>query len=111
MFTLKKRLILGAVYLDFPGDLLGRTTSGEEVENPLPVPEPPKSCAELSDIARAVELLKSAKRPLLVVGKGAAYSRAEKTVNQFVKVTNIPVSLFPYVVRVLFSYSYGLTYQ
>lgn len=83
--------MIGAVYLDFPGDLLGRTTSGEDLENPLPVPEPPKSCAELSDVKRAVELLKSAKRPLLIVGKGAAYSHAEKIINHFVDVTNIPV--------------------
>lgn len=59
------------------------------------MPEPPKSCAELSDIMRAVDLLKSAKRPLLVVGKGAAYSRAEKIINQFVQMTNIPVLATP----------------
>ena len=73
--------------------MLGRAESGEEIENPLPLPEPPKSCAELSDIMRAVDLLKSAKRPLLVVGKGAAYSRAEKVINQFVQMTNIPVTI------------------
>lgn len=72
--------------------MLGRTESGEEIENPLPLPEPPKSCAELSDIMRAVDLLKSAQRPLLVVGKGAAYARAEEIINQFVKMTNIPVT-------------------
>ena len=72
--------------------MLGRTESGEEIENPLPLPDPPKSCAELSDIKRAVDLLKSAQRPLLVVGKGAAYSRAEGIINQFVKMTNIPVT-------------------
>ena len=77
--------------MDFPGDLLACTESGEEIENPLPLPEPPKSCAELCDIKRAVELLKFAQRPLLVVGKGAAYSHAEEIINQFVKMTNIPV--------------------
>ena len=77
---------------DFPGHLLGRTESGEEIENPLPLPDPSKSCAELSDKKRAVDLLKSAQRPLLVVGKGAAYSRAEGIINQFVKMTNIPVT-------------------
>lgn len=84
-------LYLGAVYLDFPGDMLGRTASEEALEKPLPIPDPPKSCAELSDINRAIDLLKSAKRPLLVVGKGAAYSRAEDIINQFVQETNIPV--------------------
>ena len=83
----------GAVYLDFPGDLLGRSTSEESaLENPLPVPEPPRSLANPVDVKRAIELLRSAERPLLIVGKGAAYSRAEDIVNQFVRATNIPVS-------------------
>ncbi len=80
--------------MDFPGDLLGRTAEeGVVIEEPLSLPEPPKSCAELGDIKKAVQLLRSAKRPLLVVGKGAAYSRAEEVVNQFVQLTNIPVRI------------------
>lgn len=71
--------------------MLGRTTTEEEIEKTSPIPEPPKSCAELGDIIRAVDLLKTAKRPLLVVGKGAAYSRAEEVINNFVQLTNIPV--------------------
>ena len=82
--------------MDFPGDLLGREApEGLPIEAPLPLPEPPKSCAEIGDIKRAVELLRTAKRPLLVVGKGAAYSRAEDVVNQFVQLTNIPVLATP----------------
>lgn len=81
--------------MDFPGDLLGRSTeSTGEIENPLPLPDPPKSCAEERDVLRAVELLKGAQRPLVVVGKGAAYSRAENVINEFVQLTNIPVKLF-----------------
>lgn len=82
----------GATYLDFPGDLLARGTSEEAaIDNPLPVPEPPRSFADPLDIKKVIDLLKSAERPLLVVGKGAAYSRAEDVVNQFVRATNIPV--------------------
>lgn len=96
MNNLNAFFVVGAVYLDFPGDLLGRTvTDGMIIEAPLSLPPPPRSCAELKDIKRAVELLRSAQRPLLVVGKGAAYARAEDVVNQFVQMTNIPVIYFP----------------
>lgn len=38
----------------------------------------------------ALELLRQAKRPLMVVGKGAAMARAEEEVREFVKKTDIP---------------------
>ena len=82
--------------MDFPGDLLGRILpEGETLESPLALPEPPKSCSDPADIKRAVDLLKTAQRPLLIVGKGAAYAHAENVVNEFVKQTNIPVLASP----------------
>jgi len=82
--------------LDFPGDLLGRILpEGETLESPLALPEPPKSCSDPADIKRAVDLLKTAQRPLLIVGKGAAYAHAEDVVNEFVKQTNIPILASP----------------
>jgi len=85
----------GAAYLDFPGDMLGRSIPEEEIESPLPLLEPPKSCAQSSEIQRAVELLQSAQRPLMIIGKGAAYSRSEDVINQFAEMTNIPVLATP----------------
>ena len=43
-----------------------------------------------ADVAKAVDLLLAAERPLLVVGKGAAYARAEKEALEFVETTGIP---------------------
>jgi thiamine pyrophosphate-dependent acetolactate synthase large subunit-like protein len=40
--------------------------------------EVPKYLPPHSDLQKAIDLLKSAKRPLLIVGKGAAYSGASK---------------------------------
>lgn len=85
----------GAAYLDFPGDMLNRSIEEDEIESPLPLLEPPRSCAEPGEIQRAVELLCSAQRPLMIVGKGAAYARSENVINQFVKMTNIPVLATP----------------
>lgn len=83
--------------MDFPGDLLGSILpEGAALESPLALPEPPKVYSDPADVKRAVDLLKTAQRPLLIVGKGAAYAHAENIVNEFVKQTNIPVQLIYY---------------
>jgi thiamine pyrophosphate-dependent acetolactate synthase large subunit-like protein len=43
---------------------------------------PARPTARVHSVADAVRLLKAAQRPLLIVGKGAAYSGAEKEVQQ-----------------------------
>ena len=39
---------------------------------------------------RAVDLLKSAKRPLIILGKGAAYAQCDDTVREFVEASGAP---------------------
>ena len=46
--------------------------------------------AEPSEIGRALEALRNAKSPLVIVGKGAAYSRAEHEIKKFIEATNLP---------------------
>lgn len=58
----------GASYLDFPGDLLNTSVPESQVEYVPKLPSPPVSLAPQEQIARAVDLLKSAKNPLVVVG-------------------------------------------
>merc|ERR1712216_918684 len=70
----------GAVYLDFPGDVLREKVSVADVKFPPRCPEPSRVPADHSAVQSAVELLKKAERPLAIVGKGAAYSRAEAEV-------------------------------
>ncbi len=53
-------------------------------------PDPPKSLADPNKINNAIELIVNAKNPLIIVGKGAAYSRAENEIKKFVEKTNIP---------------------
>ncbi|WP_353951766.1 3D-(3,5/4)-trihydroxycyclohexane-1,2-dione acylhydrolase (decyclizing) [Knoellia sp. S7-12] len=50
-----------------------------------PVPEP-------AALARAVELIRSAKRPLIVAGGGVIYSEASEELRAFATATGIPVS-------------------
>jgi 3D-(3,5/4)-trihydroxycyclohexane-1,2-dione acylhydrolase (decyclizing) len=52
---------------------------------PRPVPEP-------AALARAVELVRSAERPLLVAGGGVHYSEATDALRRFAEATGIPVA-------------------
>src|SRR5678815_2168318 len=43
-----------------------------------------------ASIKRALEVLKSAKRPLIILGKGASYAQADDTIKAFVEKTGVP---------------------
>jgi 2-hydroxyacyl-CoA lyase 1 len=80
----------GPVYLDMPGDIIGAKIDEDTVTQRDPVPGPPRTLADPDAVERAVETLKSAERPLVIVGKGAAYSRAEDEVREFIESTQLP---------------------
>ena len=82
----------GGVYLDLPAKLFSQaidaavgTASLIEVVDPAPkqIPGP-------DAVRRALDLLKSAKRPLILLGKGAAYARADAEVRALVERSGIP---------------------
>ena len=80
----------GAVYLDFPNDLISDRIAADQIEMPPHCPEPPRPCAEPEAIQRTLDILKSAQRPLVIIGKGAAYARAEDQVRTFIDKTKLP---------------------
>ena len=82
----------GGVYLDLPAKVFPQTIDAEvgrksliKVVDPaprqIPAPEP---------VQRALELLKNAKRPLIILGKGAAYAQADAEIRALVEKTGIP---------------------
>lgn len=82
----------GAVYLDFPDDTVGQTLQDSQAEADLWTatdPAPAMPPAEGS-IQAAAELLASASKPLIVLGKGAALAQAEHEVAEFIGKTDIP---------------------
>eukprot|EP01089_Gocevia_fonbrunei_P018174 TRINITY_DN6089_c0_g1_i1.p1 TRINITY_DN6089_c0_g1~~TRINITY_DN6089_c0_g1_i1.p1 ORF type:complete len:571 (+),score=137.21 TRINITY_DN6089_c0_g1_i1:58-1770(+) len=79
----------GAVYLELPGDIISGTISENQLTFPSYVP-PPITLADPANIIEALNLLSSAKRPLVIFGKGASYSRAENEALQFIEQTGIP---------------------
>ncbi len=80
----------GAVYLDFPDDFLSKQVEEEGIAYPERCPDPPRIPADPSDVERAIETLRGAERPLVIIGKGAAYARAEEEVRAFIEATQLP---------------------
>ncbi len=80
----------GASYLDLPNDLIVGKIEEGEVAWPARCADPPAAQADPVAIERALDLLRSAERPLVIVGKGAAYARAEQEVRDFIETTRLP---------------------
>ncbi len=85
----------GAVYLDLPNDVITARAEEDSIEFKPRCPEPPRTLADPEAVGRALELLASAERPLVVVGKGAAYARAEHEVRAFIEHTRLPFLASP----------------
>jgi 2-hydroxyacyl-CoA lyase 1 len=85
----------GPVYLDLPADMISGTVDESIVEIPEPHTEPARPLAEPDKVKQALEVLKGAERPLLIVGKGAAWSWAENELLEFVDKTQIPYLTSP----------------
>ena len=85
----------GAAYLDMPGDIITGSVEEEELEFPTRCPDPARTQAPQENIEAAMAALKSAERPLVIVGKGAAYSRAENEVREFLEATQLPYLASP----------------
>lgn len=83
----------GPVYIDLPGDFIIGTVSDNISEKELPPVswDIPRCLANPTDVEKTLNsLLKTAKRPLIIIGKGAAYSRAELPIRQLIDQTNLP---------------------
>ncbi|MDP6377103.1 MAG: oxalyl-CoA decarboxylase [Pseudomonadales bacterium] len=85
----------GPVYLDMPDDIIRGTADEERIVSASPVGDPPRSQAHPEDVEAALTALESAERPLIVVGKGMAWSRAEDEVRKFIERTQLPFLASP----------------
>ena len=82
----------GGVYLDLPAKLFGQTVEAQVGKNSLiKVVDPaPRQIPAPDAVQRALDLLKGAKRPLILLGKGAAYAQADEDIRALVERTGIP---------------------
>ncbi|MFO1360897.1 MAG: oxalyl-CoA decarboxylase [Burkholderiales bacterium] len=82
----------GGVYLDLPAKLLPQAIDAAMGRNSLiKVVDPaPRQIPAPDAVKRALDLLKGAKRPLILLGKGAAYAQADADIRALVERTGIP---------------------
>ena len=82
----------GGVYLDLPAKLLAQTLDAEHGRRSLVrvIDAAPRQIPAPESVKRALDVLKGAKRPLILLGKGAAYAQADASIRAFVEKTGIP---------------------
>src|SRR6202047_3180682 len=82
----------GGVYLDLPAKLFGQVMDAAAGQKSLvKVIDPAPAQIPAADaIKRALDVLKSAKRPLIILGKGAAYAQADDAIKNFVEKSGVP---------------------
>lgn len=82
----------GGVYLDLPAKLFSQVMDAEAGKKSLiKVVDPaPRQIPAPDAVQRALDLLKGAKRPLIVLGKGAAYAQADADIRALVEKSGIP---------------------
>jgi 2-hydroxyacyl-CoA lyase 1 len=73
-----------------PDDIIRGTCALDKVAQVQRVPEGPRMVAPGENVEAALDLLEKAQRPLVLVGKGMAWSRAEGEVRSFIERTQIP---------------------
>ncbi len=82
----------GGVYLDLPAKLFGQVMDATAGQKSLVkvIDAAPQQIPSLESVERALALLKSAKKPLIILGKGAAYAQCDDAIRQLVERTGIP---------------------
>ncbi|HTM59927.1 MAG TPA: oxalyl-CoA decarboxylase, partial [Burkholderiales bacterium] len=82
----------GGVYLDMPAKLFAQSIDAAAGKNSLikVVDAAPKQIPAPDAVKRALELLRSARKPLIILGKGAAYAQADAEIKSLVEKTGIP---------------------
>src|SRR5207244_10507058 len=82
----------GGVYLDLPAKLFSQVMDAEAGEKSLvKVIDPaPAQLPAPAAVKRALDVLKTAKRPLIILGKGAAYAQADDAIRALVEHSGIP---------------------
>ncbi|WP_119301365.1 oxalyl-CoA decarboxylase [Dongia deserti] len=82
----------GGVYLDLPAKLFAQVVGADAGRKSLVkvIDAAPAQIPAPAAIKRALDVLKSAKRPLIILGKGAAYAQADEEIRNFVEKSGVP---------------------
>jgi oxalyl-CoA decarboxylase len=82
----------GGVYLDLPAKLFGQVMNAEAGKKSLVkvIDAAPAQIPSPASIKRALDVLKGAKKPLIILGKGAAYAQADDAIKALVEKSGVP---------------------
>ncbi len=82
----------GGVYLDLPAKLFAQVIDAAAGKKSLVkvVDAAPEQIPAPAAIDRALDVLRGAKRPLIILGKGAAYAQADDAIRSFVEKSGVP---------------------
>jgi oxalyl-CoA decarboxylase len=82
----------GGVYLDLPAKLFGQVMNADAGKKSLVkvIDAAPAQIPAPESVKRALDVLKSAKKPLIILGKGAAYAQADDAIRSLVEKSGIP---------------------
>jgi oxalyl-CoA decarboxylase len=82
----------GGVYLDLTAEALGATMAADAAAQLIvrAVDPAPLRIPARESIQRAIGLLAGAQRPLIILGKGAAYAQADDDIRKWIETTGIP---------------------
>ncbi|KAK7571911.1 hypothetical protein V9T40_014383 [Parthenolecanium corni] len=85
----------GACYLDFPDDILKQTVNSDKILPATLCPPPPLLFPDPHSIQKAAVAIKNASKPLVIVGKGAAYGVSELAVRELINSCELPFLATP----------------
>jgi oxalyl-CoA decarboxylase len=82
----------GGVYLDLPAKLFAQAVDASLGTKSLikVVDAAPKQIPAPEAVKRAIELLRASKKPLIILGKGAAYAQADADIRNLIEKSGIP---------------------
>ncbi|CAN5322868.1 oxalyl-CoA decarboxylase [soil metagenome] len=82
----------GGVYLDLPAKLFGQVMNADAGRKSLVkvIDAAPAQLPSPDSIKRALDVLKGAKNPLIILGKGAAYAQADDAIKALVEKSGVP---------------------
>ena len=82
----------GGVYLDLPAKFFSQVMTAEEGNKSLVkvIDAAPEQIPAPSAVKRALDVLKGAKRPLIILGKGASYAQCDDKIRELVEKSGIP---------------------
>jgi 2-hydroxyacyl-CoA lyase 1 len=85
----------GAAYLDIADDIITGSCDADKAHVAAKCPDPPRIQTMPEYIDQALNVLQSAERPLVIIGKGMAFSHAEDEVRAFIERTQLPFLASP----------------